>query len=55
MTPSPRPVDVSRRIYRALLRAYPASFRDIYGEEMTLVFGELAGDAWNRRGWLAAC
>jgi hypothetical protein len=33
-----------------LLRAYPASFRRQYGEEMTLVFREQASDAWDRAG-----
>ena len=46
-----RPVDGSTKLYQALLRAYPAPFRQRYGEEMTLVFGELTSDAWDRGGW----
>ena len=33
------------RAYRALLRLYPASFRDDYGEEMARLFGEQLRDA----------
>jgi hypothetical protein len=50
MADSPRSIERSVRLYRALLRAYPASFRQEYGDEMTLVFRELAVDAWRRRG-----
>lgn len=33
------------RAYRALLRLYPARFRDDYAEEMARLFGEQVGDA----------
>lgn len=33
------------RAYRALLRVYPARFRDDYGEEMARLFGEQVRDA----------
>ena len=33
------------RAYRALLRLYPATFRDDYGEEMRRLFGEQLRDA----------
>jgi hypothetical protein len=47
---------VSVRLYRALIKAYPAAFCRQYGDEMTLVFRELATDAWSRRGWFGlAC
>lgn len=34
----PRPVVISDRIYRVLLRVYPRRFREKYREEMALVF-----------------
>ena len=50
MTDSPRCVERSVRIYAALIKAYPASFRSEYADEMILVFRDLATDAWDRRG-----
>jgi hypothetical protein len=38
------------RAYRALLRLYPATFRDDYGEEMARLFGEQLRDARAARG-----
>jgi hypothetical protein len=52
MTRSQRPVQWSAKVYAASLHFYPAAFRRDYAREMTLVFGELANDAWNRAGWL---
>jgi hypothetical protein len=49
MADSPRCVERSVRIYAALIKAYPASFRQEYADEMVLVFRELATDAWQRR------
>ena len=45
-------LETSVRVYAALLYAYPASFRQRYGGEMTWVFRELAADALRRRGAL---
>ncbi len=50
MTPSRQAVERSMRIYRGLLRCYPAAFRQEFGDEMSLVFRELATDAWEQRG-----
>jgi hypothetical protein len=49
MASSSRSVERSVRIYRALIKVYPASFRDEYGDEMIHVFRDLATDAWLRR------
>jgi hypothetical protein len=38
------------RAYRALLRLYPATFRDDYGEEMARLFGEQLRDARTANG-----
>ncbi len=35
---------VHERVYRALLRSYPATFRDHYAEEMARLFGEQLRD-----------
>jgi hypothetical protein len=54
MTPRPsRSLEISVRIYRMLLGAYPASFRRQYGDEMAEVFREMAEEAVRRRGALA--
>jgi len=51
MTPrSRRPPEVSARIYRMLLWAYPASFRRQYADEMADVFRDMAEAAVGRRG-----
>ena len=50
MTDLPGPVESSVRIYRLLVKAYPASFRGQYENEMTRVFHELATDAFRRQG-----
>ena len=44
------PVAMSVRIYKVLVRAYPAPFRLEYGDEMAHIFGELAADAVRRGG-----
>ena len=50
MANPPRSVELSVRIYELLVKAYPASFRRRYGDEMTRVFRELATDALRQRG-----
>jgi hypothetical protein len=40
-----RPVAISERVYRSLLRAYPRELRDAYGDEMVLCFRDLCRDA----------
>ncbi len=50
MSQSPRWPEILVRIYGMLIRAYPASFRREYGEEMTEVFRDLAQEAWQERG-----
>lgn len=49
---TPQVVDPSVSLYRLLLAAYPASFRQEYGDAMTQLFRDLAGDAYRRRGLL---
>src|ERR1041384_8412197 len=39
------------RIYRALLRAYPAEFRDEYASEMTQLYHDRAADEAPARVW----
>lgn len=41
---------LSERAYRALLAAYPASFRREYGPQMAQLFRDLCRDALRRRG-----
>lgn len=43
-------VESSVRVYQALIRAYPASFRREYGNEMALVFREHLADVFRERG-----
>ena len=50
MTSRSRPLEVSARIYRMLLWAYPASFRRQYADEMAHLFGDMAEAAVERRG-----
>jgi hypothetical protein len=50
MPGSARSVEFSVRVYEMLVKAYPASFRREYGDEMTLVFREQMRDAWRERG-----
>ena len=50
MSQSPRWPEILVRIYRMLIRAYPASFRREYGAEMTEVFRGLALEAWQECG-----
>lgn len=45
-------IDVLVWFYRLLLAAYPASFRDEYGEAMVQLFRDTARDAYRRRGLL---
>jgi hypothetical protein len=50
MPSRPHRVDWSVRLYSALIKAYPAAFRNQYADEMTRVFGELLADARRQRG-----
>ncbi len=50
MADSSHPVRSSVRIYRLLVKAYPASFRKQYEDEMTRVFAELAAETFRRQG-----
>lgn len=48
--------DVTARVYRVLLRAYPPSFRAAYGREMTLLFRDQLRDSGASAGvafWIA--
>jgi hypothetical protein len=40
------------RVYRALLRCYPAAFRDEYASEMTQVFRDRLREDRSPRMWL---
>ena len=53
MADSHRAVECSAALYRLLLKVYPAECRREYGDEMQLVFRELATDSWNRKGLAA--
>jgi hypothetical protein len=50
MANSLRLVHWSVRVYKLLIQAYPEEFCKKYGDEMSLVFRELASDAYRRRG-----
>ena len=50
MAGSFRSVELSVRVYQALIQAYPASFRREYGSEMVLVFREHLTDTRRKRG-----
>jgi hypothetical protein len=50
MIDSSRCIDWSTRLYRFLLKAYPVEFREAFGDEMTLIFREMAAEAWHRHG-----
>src|SRR5712692_1122558 len=40
------------RVYEVMLRAYPSAFRQDFGREMALAFGDLARDVvQNQGGW----
>jgi predicted permease len=43
----------AQAVYRALLRCYPAAFREEYGDQMSLMFAEQLGDARGARRRLA--
>ena len=47
---APRLLGVSERIYRLLLRAYPAAFRRAYGPAMVQLFRDCGRDAVRARG-----
>jgi len=51
MVDFPRCIDWSTRFYRLLLKAYPVEFREAFGDEMTLMFREMAAEAWRRHRW----
>jgi hypothetical protein len=46
----PRFVGLSVRIYQWLMKVYPASFREKYGEEMAQVFQEVVTDSTRLHG-----
>jgi hypothetical protein len=50
MADLPRGVERSVRMYRMLLKAYPAAFQRKYEDEMVRVFRELAADAQRQHG-----
>lgn len=52
MSRIPRLVTFSVSLYRLLLAAYPAAFRDEYGEAMVQLFRDTTLDAYRRRGLL---
>lgn len=47
---APRPVTISRALYRRLIAAYPRSFREAFGSEIVRTFGECCEDAYRHRG-----
>jgi hypothetical protein len=52
MATSTRSIEFSVRIYKMLIKAYPASFRREYENEMALVFREHITDVMQKRGML---
>lgn len=50
MPPSNRAIELSERVFRRLLRAYPSSLRTQYEGPMMQLFRDLCRDARNRRG-----
>jgi hypothetical protein len=50
MSSTPRFVELSLHLYRLLLAAYPAEFRQEYGEAMVQLFRDTALDGYRRRG-----
>jgi hypothetical protein len=52
MSRTSRLVELSAYLYRLLLAAYPAAFRNEYGEAMVQLFHDTARDAYRRRGFL---
>jgi predicted permease len=44
----------AKTVYRTLLYCYPAAFRQEYGDQMLLMFGEQLGEARRTGGWLQA-
>ncbi|HVR84595.1 MAG TPA: hypothetical protein VMU54_09810 [Planctomycetota bacterium] len=50
MPSADRAIEISERVFRRLLRAYPPSLRAEYEEPMVQLFGDLCRDARNRRG-----
>ena len=44
------PIEISERVYRGMLRAYPEAYRREYAEEMARLFRDLCRDAAERRG-----
>lgn len=41
-------------VYRSLLRLYPRSFRDEFGDDLSQLFGDLAADRGTRAAWTRA-
>jgi putative ABC transport system permease protein len=49
-SPSSRPVAIGLRLYRALAKAFPQEFQNVYGDEMLQVAEESIEPIWQRRG-----
>jgi predicted permease len=47
---SPHPTTLTLRLYRALARAFPHEFKNVYGEEMLQVAEEAVEPVWKRFG-----
>jgi hypothetical protein len=45
-----RAIEISERIYRGMVKLYPATHRAEYGEEMARCFADLCRDGARRRG-----
>jgi hypothetical protein len=50
MPQTPRLIELSLAVYRLLLAAYPAGFRQEYGEAMAQLFRDTALDGYRQRG-----
>jgi hypothetical protein len=55
LRPAPAALALSARAFAWLLKAYPAAFRQEYGGEMTLVFGDCCHAEWRAAGPLGLC
>ena len=50
---NPSPLGTAVHVYKVLLRFYPPSFRQEYGDEMVCDFDEATFDAWTAGRWPA--
>jgi hypothetical protein len=46
----PRPVAVTLRLYRAMARAFPQEFQNVYGDELLQAAEDSIDDIWKRHG-----